>query len=453
MLSNPEFRKNLWLEISPVRLILMPTVLAGVFFVNYLAVGKGFTSEFYASLQNTSLICFGIIVFAWGTKLAADSLVNEFNDRTWDSQRMTSIGPWTMIAGKVFGSTIFVWYGGLICIAVFLFASLFVPDLYKHLNLMMIMIFSGLICHTLSLSLILEEFSKKRHKGKINSSSYLLVMILVLMFIVPFSVRSMSANLDVSWHFIQCAPSTLIFYSAAFFLVWSIVGIYRNMRIELQYTNGPWVWVLFVFSMMIYFSGFVANAERAGGETAIIPALYVSYATGVLITYGMAFIEPKNVVSFRRMYQAFLEQSWKVFQESIPAWLITLAMNVIICTVLIICTIVLADTYKPEPFNTLPLLYPVNLFLFMLRDLSILVYVNLKGTSEKADMAVVFYLMILYILIPLMVTIPGGEGFLPLFVPFPECTFLNGTLPVVIQFGSVAFLLNRRWRIINRNIV
>jgi len=224
MLSNPEFRKNLWLELTPLRLILMPVILAGIFFVNYLAVDKGLSFEFFKSLQKTSLTFFGIIIFAWGTKLITDSLVNEFNDKTWDSQRMTSVGPWTMIWGKVFGSTIFTWYGGILCIAAYLIASLFIPGMAKHIKLMIIMIFSGLICHTLSLSLILEEFSKKRDKGKINSSSYLLLMIIALLFIIPISINSITAKNDLYWHFFKCPPSTLILFSSAFFLFWSAHG-------------------------------------------------------------------------------------------------------------------------------------------------------------------------------------------------------------------------------------
>ena len=47
-------------------------------------------------------------------------MVGEIRDRTWDGQRLSSLGAGTMIWGKLFGSTIFNWFGGAICLAVIL---------------------------------------------------------------------------------------------------------------------------------------------------------------------------------------------------------------------------------------------------------------------------------------------------------------------------------------------
>ena len=48
----------------------------------------------------------------------ASAIIGEIRERTWDGQRLSSLGAGTMMWGKLFGSTIFNWFGGAICLAV-----------------------------------------------------------------------------------------------------------------------------------------------------------------------------------------------------------------------------------------------------------------------------------------------------------------------------------------------
>jgi hypothetical protein len=59
---------------------------------------------------------FVVIVVLWGTRAAAQSIVGEIRDKTWDLQRLSAIGPWEMVWGKLFGSTLLMWFGGAICL-------------------------------------------------------------------------------------------------------------------------------------------------------------------------------------------------------------------------------------------------------------------------------------------------------------------------------------------------
>ena len=113
MRLNPEFRRYLWLEISPQRLIAMPAILGAIFFLLWL----GGRPEL--ALGEWSLGVYLLLVLLWGPRLAASAVVSEVRARTWDWQRMSAVGPWQMTWGKLFGSTIFVWYGGSICLVVF----------------------------------------------------------------------------------------------------------------------------------------------------------------------------------------------------------------------------------------------------------------------------------------------------------------------------------------------
>ena len=70
----------------------MPAILCGVFFLIYLAKPDDFAgSGRFVSLAGYFLLC-----FVWGVRLASDSVANEVRDRTWDTQRMSAISPWSM---------------------------------------------------------------------------------------------------------------------------------------------------------------------------------------------------------------------------------------------------------------------------------------------------------------------------------------------------------------------
>ena len=55
-------------------------------------------------------------VVLWGTRSAALSVVGEIRERTWDSQKLSSIGPSQMVWGKLFGATFANWFGGALCL-------------------------------------------------------------------------------------------------------------------------------------------------------------------------------------------------------------------------------------------------------------------------------------------------------------------------------------------------
>ena len=111
---NPEFQRNVWLELTPRRMILMVALLALAFLAAALSGGKDYGTG------GTAEWIFYAIVVVWGTRNAATAVVGEIRDRTWDMQRLSSLSAATMTWGKLFGSTIYNWFGGAICLAVLL---------------------------------------------------------------------------------------------------------------------------------------------------------------------------------------------------------------------------------------------------------------------------------------------------------------------------------------------
>jgi len=110
---NPEFQRNLWLELTPRRMILMAVVLGLCFFAAAVT-----TDGAVSGPGETARWLYYLIVVVWGSRNAALSVVGEIRERTWDGQRLSSLGAGTMVWGKLFGSTLYNWFGGAICLAV-----------------------------------------------------------------------------------------------------------------------------------------------------------------------------------------------------------------------------------------------------------------------------------------------------------------------------------------------
>ncbi len=114
---NPEFKRNLWLTFSTLRLIGMPAVLALIF------LAAGMNTEL-SQMGSVAVTLFVGIVWLWGSKNAAAAMGDELRDHTWDQQRMSALSPWEMTWGKLFDATLYNWYGGALCLLMLLVAEL-----------------------------------------------------------------------------------------------------------------------------------------------------------------------------------------------------------------------------------------------------------------------------------------------------------------------------------------
>ncbi len=154
MSINPEFRRNLWLELTPSRLVGMPVILGTLLYLAYLLDNE----QYAESVANTALILFGLLAVLWGTRLASEALITEIRDHTWDSQRMSVIGPWSMTWGKLLGSTIYPWYGALLCLLVYITSQ---PSLgLSVIETVVLMVASGLLGQAIGLLSSLQATGK-----------------------------------------------------------------------------------------------------------------------------------------------------------------------------------------------------------------------------------------------------------------------------------------------------
>lgn len=116
-MNNPEFKRNLWLEFSPTRLILMPAMLL---LIGVLTAVLTKVEDLPAILLIVYAIIGSLLIVGWGSFAVMHSINSEVSERTWDQQRLSALGPWQMAWGKLLGAPAYAWFGGLTCAVVVL---------------------------------------------------------------------------------------------------------------------------------------------------------------------------------------------------------------------------------------------------------------------------------------------------------------------------------------------
>ena len=433
MKINPEFRRNLWLELTPYRLVGMPLILGCLFFLAYTLDGK----RYGAGVANTALVLFGLLAFLWGTRLASEALISEIRDHTWDSQRMSVIGPWSMTWGKLLGSTIYPWYGALLCLLVFLTSQ---PTLGLSVaKTTVLLLGSGLLGQAIGLLSSLQAIRKNQRYGRFQTTAFLVLG-------AGCSVSVVSWPFDEStslfWYGRYYPDNHFVLASLVVFLAWAVFGIYRLIRAELQLKSLPWAWGLFVFFLMSYFAGFYGEESWLTGQSVWQPRLLSAFLTALVLAYGAVFSERKDPVAFRRLLQSFGQREWRRAMEIFPLWLSTLPFVILSCAMLV----VVALTSGPVWGMAQVAVPAVAMVLFLLRDLGIVLFLNLGRVPKRADMLTILFLALLYGVIPTLLTALGLGRLTGLFWPVQGMPAEIVLPAALLQAVAMLWLMVRRWR-------
>lgn len=435
MESNPEFRRNIWQELTPYRLAGMPLILAAVF---YLA----FVSDDYrlaGTVAGAANGLFFLITMIWGTKLASETVMNEISEHTWDGQRMSALTPWQLVWGKLFGSTAYTWYGTAICLLVYYLA---VPDKseLEAVKTVLALFCAGILAHAVSMLASLLVIQKER---KFNKSQTAAILLFGLMAAGPFFSLVLGKASNVTWYGNTYAGLNFTLATVAAYALWAIMGLYQLMRRELQMQNSPLAWYGFVIFLMIYFGGFFSDTEPNGKAlfAGTSPALLTGWFVAVAATYFMAFAERKDLISLRQLVRLATAGDSRRFLERAPRWLLTLPV-VVLTGVLLVVTASAAT-----PGATLKLAsFAIAGICFLGRDLGIMLFCNLAKANRRADLLTIVYLVMLYGIFPATLSVMHQTGATVLFWPRPDQSALPVIIVPLLEMLLVFYLLSLRWQ-------
>jgi hypothetical protein len=427
-MNNPEFKRNLWLSFSMHRLIAMPALLA----LTLLATALTDRDKIADSLYSVAIGLFIFTVWLWGGRSANATIVDELRDKTWDQQRMSSLDPWTMTWGKLFGATSFNWYGGLMCLLVIAASGISAqkPNLFATL---LTLIAVGVMLHAALIALNLHASQFESRLIQRGGMGWLAIL-LVLMLIPAFDGGDAT---QINWWGMQVGHanfwlvSTLLFAACATFAAWRVVCN------ALQVRTLPWAWPAFACLLTFYLAGFAGDGDRI--QSLLISGLIVCGA----MTYASLASEPNTLLKWRRLQLLAQNGNWRGWLENLPLWPTTLALALLAGLLIPLTSRVeITDTLG---IDILPSHYALTFALMILRDACILLFFAFAPGSKRAIGTTLLYLFLLDMLLPYLAEIAGLDAVRYLLLPYAVGNSAwSGALIMLVHTGIAIWLINRR---------
>jgi hypothetical protein len=287
---NPEFVRNLWLEATPFRLALIAALVL-------LALAAA--SAISSGPQAVALALYWFFTVLWGTRSAALSGVGEIRERTWDSQKLSSIGPVEMVWGKLLGATIHNWFGGLLSLVAVLWYAAQSQGPVLALRYGLVLLLVALLAQAVALlsSLMLI----RRNTGNWRLDTFLCQMAGILAGVAYYSLASSAAAFaqshfkTLTWWGMDFDADRFRVVSLVLAAAWALVGCWRAMRAELRFTNGPFVWLAWLLYLFVFEAGFASLIPDRAFHGAAPHGLALNFLLGgaglMASAYGMAFLE------------------------------------------------------------------------------------------------------------------------------------------------------------------
>ncbi len=428
---NPEFRRNLWLEFSPHRLIAAPVVIA----LMLVLVAEISDGDLPRDMARASIWGFSLVVLMWGTYLAGTSVSAEARERTWDTQRMSAIGPWTMTWGKLLGAPAFAWYVGLIALLVYVVCSLAITG-RPALRLALFLVLAAVIMHAMALTL--SVYAARRHGSHRGANA--LLLILLLSFGVPpiLGIADHGAS-PVTWWGTAYSAVGFALASAAAFAAWAVLGAYRSMCTALEIRTRPWALPAFTVFAAAWASGLV-QAHLADLHAGAFRVLLTGAAISGVACYALLLAEPGGAAAWQRLRVHLRAGNVRRVLEETPLWLIAVGTGLVMGF-----AAVFTATGSAGPGRLLPL----ALMLFVLRDAAIFQFFALARTPRRAEAAALFYLGVLYALLPALLFATDAQWLLRLVLPRIFSDTGTGTLVMVVQAGIAIMAARWRWQTVH----
>jgi len=443
---NPEFLRNLWIEMTLPRLIAVPLVLGALFLLAWYVGGKDL-----GEVSQAAKWLYYIIMLLWGTRRAAAALGDELSNRTWDSQRMSALGPWSMAWGKLFGATSYVWYCALICLAVMALKS------DQAWQVFLLHPIAGATALAVSLLVMLLQRGRTRASSRRSSLIAQALGIVVGVLLSPagpglLDLGHIEVSFMIDWYGLEARPNNFFLAAAAGFLAWALFAVYRALCADLQKPVWPWAWTLFSIYVIAFFAGFTDASAKAAG----VDWLVVAVPIAAVLFYVAIFADTKDSVRYRWFLLSLGSGDLARAARLMPLWLPSLPLMAGLALALGL------RTDQADPARIQPLFHDFFRFadvqvlpatawagaaiLFALRDLLILLFLNFGKRARSPDLAALIYLAILYWVIPAILGFLGRGWTQALFLPWPlEGPWVAIGAPLA-EVTVLALFTWRRWQ-------
>lgn len=441
---NPEILRHAWLELNPARLISLALILLAVFLLAWLMADS--YAGFLKAARTISAVGLVALPGVWGTRLVVDSLTREIRDRTWELQRMTPLSAGEMTLGKLAGGPIFAWCAAPMFALPFLFSAWGREDFSGGIRDLLHLLFAIVFFHGLGLAVTLAGVRKARawNAEMPRAMPFYLLLALGVFLWIGGTPLSFFARSRLTWYAIPLQTPGFLTGSLVFFAFWAVFGAYRSMRRELRMVGVPWAWLTFLLTCMAYAAGFDAvgsERERFGEFFFVSGGMAQAGAVGLLAAYGVMFAEVKDPVEQRRFLTAVESGDWRSAAESFPLWAMPVILTGVACFGLTAANLGTGFAW-----------FPAVVYLFLLRDMGLILLANRTARPSRADATAVVWLLLLYVLCPLIAGSAGSTEAILFFLAVPYKGGFLQVAAVFCQAAAVAALLVWRGRPGDRDV-
>lgn len=432
---NPEFRRNLWLELSVHRMIAMPALLVLVLALVYTASERPLESVAVWS----AWIAGGLGL--WGARNAADAVMEEVRGRTWDGQRMSAIGPWAMSWGKLLGSAVFAWYGALMALSVLVLAA---PRWWPQSSLKIAaVILAGSV---LAQGLACLAGLMAARKGSVRQGALSALLLFLLLALLGPGIGLFSdADRGMNWWRQSWQTLNFMLATLAVFAAWSVFGVYRVMCVQLQVRTTPWAFAAFALFLTGYSAGFWVVPGAPG-----VMGLYAVLASGLVVcsvlTYLQLFSEQSGVIVFRRLQVRLARREWRRALEETPCWIVGLALAAVFA---VLALVLVEARHLPGAARELGFA-PLPVLLMLMRDVALFLVFAFAWQPRRTEAAAVFYLVLLYGILPGLLMGAGMQGAAELLLPPVFTAPGKAAVVAAVHLAIAGALVAWRWRAYHR---
>jgi hypothetical protein len=430
MIANPELKRHFWLELSAHRMFAMPVVLGLIFLLAFSAESE--------SLPWVALSAFGLVTVLWGAHLTSESIFEEFRNATWDTLRRSALEPWQLTWGRLFGAPVFAWYGGAISLAAFVVSSTMLGFPHPVLPFLLSALGLAIFGHCLG---AISALATTRVGRKSRSPVLIAFVLIALIALAGPQLRMLMVEGSVRWFGFTFSRLWFVVMTVWMFAAWGVVGFWRMMSKEMQERTLPTAWLGFAAWLTLYVSGLLL------GKTHQVPAPMVFAGVVFFVTLsmsaGVVWFESRDYVTWRRVLLHWSASDFRRFLQEIPCWVTTMP-------VALVAAIVLAAK-RGGPLGIEELTRDawaaaLVMWLFALRDIAILHFFGLGRRTGRVVITTVVYLVLLYLILPSLMSSLGLEVIAKLFWPDLLGQPLLALGVGMLNAGTALALVGWRWR-------
>lgn len=439
---NPEFQRNVWIELTWYKVITTPLVMIALLYLGYL------TGDDISTVMRWAVGLFTLLTIVYGAYLAGDSIADEVQEHTWPLQRLTALSPWALSWGKILGSTLFAWYMGVWCLLAIAFASWLSNDIDTELLIhahpvlsIFYLVGIALLFHTTAILASITQLEKTHTLIKRTIFVPIVALMCASMFAPVILQKIPTEATNVYWFYLSISAPLFATLSIYLHLAWFLCATTMLMRTELQFVNTIWVWLAFLAFESLYWIGFTfAPSLDRFSPFALYDAKLqlpiISVRMGIVFllcyffAYVMAAVENINVIEIRNALRNRLTGHLTLISNILPRWVPTFLLTLFFGIVLLISIAIESD------LETRMVTLVFALIAFMLRDIGLFVFFDLAGKKRHVTTAIV-YLFLLYVIIPAIIKLLHLSFLLPIFYPRPDYHPIYALAAPIIQAAIV----------------